>query len=940
MDSTAQTILSNVGQLVGKEFEKLRAVGGEIEELRDELATMHALLRMQTEAEDGAVDHFIREWMRQVRELTYDAEDCVDLYIFRIRSRPRDRFLVWSKRLVATLFPRHRLAGNIKALRARAVSISDRHARYGVGREALRRSPSMALMMAASSAARGMRSANHTGQIVGLEDQANALAEKVKACGMELKVFSIVGFGGLGKTTLAMEVCRRLEVDSYLQAQVSVSQMFNTGEDLKELLKRVLQQIFKREAGNEEGNKENDPLTGIDTMDADQIGSKLKALLNDKRFLIMIDDVWTVAAWDAIYSKFPNNKCGSRIIVTTRIETVAKECSDPSVEEYYIYRMQPLNPEYSRKLFLSRAFGTMDAPPHEQLEVTMDNILKKCAGLPLAIVSIASLLASYKYPERKDMWETICKSIGSQMESNPTLEGMGQILTLSYNHLPYHLKACMLYLSLFPEDYEINKNRLLYRWVAEGLVEEKRGLTLLEVAESYFDELVGRSMIIPASSWGYAGRIEVCRVHDMMLEVMVSKSLEANFVSLVGGHYDGMFYDRVRRLSIQGIEHERRHSMERMDMQHVRSLSMFELNGKNLFDRLREFTLLRVLDLESCQGLENKHVVVICQMYLLKFLSLKGTDISVMPNKVGELEHLQVLDVRDTNLHELPETVITLEKVERMDFSHRQNWMIWWILPKGLSKMKALREVARAQIDNVDVAREFGELGQLRRIFLFVNDNLHVDNKGDPKILREVALSLSKLYSLRFLGIGRLGTCDGKLDFLDRLPSPPRLLRYLFIDGEITKLPHWVSTLSHLTFFGGVWINLRGDHIFGTLCKLPSLQNIKLWRDCIRDSTLVLRSTHRLPVLRALSLCSTYCFSPQVIQFERGCMDKLEELSVTFYEDTGRIIVGIEHLKNLKEVQLTGKRNNSFLLIAQEKLRSESNGRPKANQFKVIVRYE
>ncbi|KAM0880836.1 hypothetical protein ACQ4PT_033309 [Festuca glaucescens] len=665
--------------------------------------------------------------------------------------------------------------------------------------------------------------------------------------------------------------------------------------------------------------------------------------MNDAiRFLIMIDDVWTVAAWDAIYSKFPNNKCGSRIIVTTRIETVAKECSDPSVEEYYIYRMQPLNPEYSRKLFLSRAFGTMDAPPHEQLEVTMDNILKKCAGLPLAIVSIASLLASYKYPERKDMWETICKSIGSQMESNPTLEGMGQILTLSYNHLPYHLKDCMLYLSLFPEDYEINKNRLLYRWVAEGLVEDKLGLTLLEVAKSYFDELVSRSMIIPASSWGYAGRIEVCRVHDMMLEVMVSKSLEANFVSLVGGHYDGMFYDRVRRLSIQqGIEHERRHSMERMDMQHVRSLSMFELNGKNLFDRLREFTLLRVLDLEGCQGLENKHVVVICQMYLLKFLSLKGTDISVMPNKVGELEHLQVLDVRDTNLHELPETVIRLEKVERMDFSHRQNWMIWWTLPKGLSKMKALREVARAEIDNVDVAREFGELGQLRRIFLFVNDNLHVDKKGDPKILREVALSLSKLYSLRFLGIGRLGTCDGKLDFLDRLPSPPRLLRYLFIDGEITKLPHWVSTLSHLTFFGGVWINLRGDHIFGTLCKLPSLQNIKLWRACIEDTTLVLRSIHRFPLLRALSLCSTYCSSPGVIQFERGCMDKLEELSVTFHLGTQRRIFGIEHLKNLKEVQLTGKRDNSSsLFLAQEKLRSESNRRPKANQFKVIVRYE
>jgi disease resistance protein RPM1 len=126
-----------------------------------------------------------------------------------------------------------------------------------------------------------------------MEDQENALAEKVKAGvyengaerDMKIKVFSIVGFGGLGKTTLAMEVCRQLEVVFYRQAQVLVSQMFNMGEDLKELLKRVRQQMFKREAGNEEGNKENDPLASIDMMDADQLGSKLKALLNNKRYI-------------------------------------------------------------------------------------------------------------------------------------------------------------------------------------------------------------------------------------------------------------------------------------------------------------------------------------------------------------------------------------------------------------------------------------------------------------------------------------------------------------------------------------------------------------------------------------------------------------------------------------------------------------------------------
>jgi disease resistance protein RPM1 len=290
MEGTAQTILSNVGQLMGKEFRKVRAVGGEVAELRNELATMHALLHMQTEADDGAVDHFIRECMKQVRELAYDAEDCVDLYIFRIRCQRKDGFLVWSKRLLGTLFPRHRLAGKIKALRARAVSISERHARYGISREALRRSPSLAPVMTAASSARALRPANHTDQIVGLEDQANTLAEMVKVAahdnGEELKVFSIVGFGGLGKTTLAMEVCRQLEVEFDRQAQVSVSQMFDVGKDLKELLKRVLRQIAQKKESNDVRIQEEDPLRGIDTLDADQLASMLHDLLHDKRYII------------------------------------------------------------------------------------------------------------------------------------------------------------------------------------------------------------------------------------------------------------------------------------------------------------------------------------------------------------------------------------------------------------------------------------------------------------------------------------------------------------------------------------------------------------------------------------------------------------------------------------------------------------------------------
>uniref|UniRef100_A0ACD5ZIP9 Uncharacterized protein n=1 Tax=Avena sativa TaxID=4498 RepID=A0ACD5ZIP9_AVESA len=654
MEGAAQTLVSTVGQLVGKEFQQLRGVGRKVAALRDELATMNAILRMQSEADDGSVDHFVREWMKQVRELAYDGEDCVDLYLFRMRVRSSDGLVRRFKRLFETLFRRRHLAGEIQEMRDRAVAISDRHARYGVSRDALRRTPSLTPEPAVRASARTFhRQANESYQVVGMEEQADTLIQRVKAgidgngdSDKKLKVFSIVGFGGLGKTTLAIEFCRRLETEFQRQANVSVSQTFEGSNDLQSLLKRILQQIVKAKSDNDKGIKEELTVGTIDTMDLQQLEETLKDTLKDKRYLIVIDDVWAIAAWDLIRSKLPDDNCGSRIMVTTRIETVAKACSDASESGYYIHPIKPLNPQDSEKLFASRAFGSVDAPCPEDLKIQMDEILKKCGGLPLAIVSLGSLLASYNSSGNKHMWERISRSIGSQMESNPTLEGMRQILALSYNHLPYHLKICMMYLSNFPEDYVIDKDRLLNRWIAEGLVPQMRGLTLLEVAEGFFEELMSRSMIDRATDMFnyYDGRVESCRVHDMMLEVMVSKSLEANFIiSLIGGQYEGMSYDidRVRRLSIHGVEEDtptkktaavrgsKRSGTDDMNVQHVRSLSMFELPGHKLLDRLGEFELVRVLDMEGC-AVEDKHLGSICRMYLLRFLSLKSTDITEM----------------------------------------------------------------------------------------------------------------------------------------------------------------------------------------------------------------------------------------------------------------------------------------------------------------------
>ncbi|KAJ1256148.1 hypothetical protein BS78_K079200 [Paspalum vaginatum] len=483
-----------------------------------------------------------------------------------------------------------------------------------------------------------------------------------------------------------MEVCRRLEAEFPFQAMVSVSQAFEPSKDLKALLHHVLEQIVQPKTKNERGIKEETELGDLSALGDDKLATKLEELLKHKRYLIVVDDVWTIQAFEAIQSKLPDNSCRSRIVVTTRIETVAKACSAASVSgHYYIHHMKPLDMEDSKRLFLSRAFGFVKASYPKELEDVMGNILKDCGGLPLAIVSIASILAGYRSSGSKDKWETVHRSIGFQMESNPTLEGMKHIITLSYNHLPHELKACMMYLSIFPEDYDIDKSRLLCRWIAEGLVPEKRGLTPMEVAESYLEELVSRNMIELRHGFSYYWKVESCRVHDMLLEVMVSRSLECNFVSLLGGQFAAMSYGRIRRLSVQGDgvrrpknEEEQRNKKSTgsgfvgMDVEHVRSLNIFHQAGKRILDHLDNFTLLRVLDLEDCKGLTNYHMRSICKLYLLRFLSLKGTDISQVPPHVEKLEHLQTLDVRDTPVKGLPETVNKLYKLERLQ-SYAQN---------------------------------------------------------------------------------------------------------------------------------------------------------------------------------------------------------------------------------------------------------------------------
>ncbi|KAL7249324.1 hypothetical protein ACSBR1_011473 [Camellia fascicularis] len=180
----------------------------------------------------------------------------------------------------------------------------------------------------------------------------------------------------------------------------------------------------------------------------------------------------------------------SRVVLTTRNADLASFAST----EYHgnVYNLQPLTPEESWTLFCRKTF--MENSYLSHLEGLSKAILNRCEGLPLAIVAISGLLST-KDKSSVDEWDKIYSSLGAELQGNDKLLSMKKILSLSYIDLPYYLKFCFPYLSVFPEDCFIDHWRLIRLWVAEGFVESKAGMTIEEVAEGYLNELINRSLV-------------------------------------------------------------------------------------------------------------------------------------------------------------------------------------------------------------------------------------------------------------------------------------------------------------------------------------------------------------------------------------------------------------------------------------------------------------
>ncbi|CAM0947549.1 unnamed protein product [Alopecurus aequalis] len=491
-------------------------------------------------------------------------------------------------------------------------------------------------------------------------DRREAKDKVLQLVGQAGEVITICGMGGLGKTTLVTSLYQKELSERFeRRAWLTVSRYQNLLEFLGDLL-RQLQEAEKSDGGELQSDKVK-KTQKVETPQ-EQVDALAKILLEQK-CLIVLDDLSSTAEWKSTMQRLPGSRNPSnRIIVTTRELNVARCCS----EEESIYSLELLNEEDAQRLFNSKVFK--DIKEREMyshlpgLNEQANLVLKKCDGLPLAISTIGSFLATKAKTAIE--WRTLNKHINAELEMNPELGMIKIVLVSSYDGLPYHLKSCFLYLAIFPEDHHIRWARLVRRWIAEGYSRRIRDKTAVETGNSYITELINRSMVRPSKEDGTArGKIGFLDVHDLIRDIGISKATEENLVFTLEEGCDLNTQGKIRHLAVSSSWKRDKDAFESvLDLSHLRSLTVFgRMKAFFISDKMR---LLRVLDLEDTKGLKEKHLHQIGKLVHLNYLSLRGCGKNLrLPNSLGNLRHLQTLDARGIRMVKLPRPITKLAKL-------------------------------------------------------------------------------------------------------------------------------------------------------------------------------------------------------------------------------------------------------------------------------------
>ncbi|XP_071717778.1 putative disease resistance RPP13-like protein 1 [Rutidosis leptorrhynchoides] len=696
-------------------------------------------------------------------------------------------------------------------------------------------------------------------KVFGREADKEALLEKLlgdETRNQNVCVVSIVGLGGIGKTTLAKLLYNDEKVMDHfeLRAWVCVSDEF----DLFKISKVIYQAV-----------------TGEDKTFAslDLLQVALKEKLAMKRFLIVLDDVWNEDhnVWDTLERPLVGAP-GSKVILTTRKTTVASVMN--SVQPHIL---KVLSDEDTMSLFAKYALDEPNFEKHPSLIEIAQSIIEKCNGLPLALIALGRVLKSKGNDEYE--WAKLLKSEIWRSEDRSDIL---PALKLSYYDLPSPLKQLFAYCCFFPKDYVFNKNELVLLWMAEGFLNHPKGnMSMESLGCQYFEELESRSFFqqLTDSESKYT-------MHDLMNDLAISVAGE--FFYLLDDKMDvngrNEAFEKFRHFSFLGHRHDEFNKLKELHRsRHLRTFlplsvgwTPFVTLDDVLLELLPQLRLLRVLSLnrysitnvpQSIGGLKH-----------LRYLNFSSTNIRQVPEEVGELYNLQSLLVCDCmELFRLPINFSKLINLRHLDMS---NTPMLRKTPLGLGGLTSLQTLSKVNIEGVNGFK----LSDLKGL-LNLEGKLSItglDKVMDPK--QAMDANLKGKDGLVSLDMEWSGIFDDSRNLMieyevfQSLRPPIELNKLNILHYGGIKCPSWFADLSfnkltELKLEG--FINCTSFHNISipSLVSLGVLNmvSLKIWSNSEGDNA---KKSSSFPRLRNMYI--DYC--PKLVEVSIGLLPSLEVL--------------------------------------------------------------
>ncbi|OMO88463.1 Disease resistance protein [Corchorus capsularis] len=936
--SGVSSAVTRIGEQLIQEAKYIRGVKDQVERLHRELQWMQSFL-LDADTRRSA-DERIHLWISQVKNLASDAEDVIDTYALKRNGGNLSRYACIfreGRRL-------HNVRSEIEGIITKVSDLTRQLQTYGV--------------KGLSNGAEGSSSsADHQRRrpfphiiednIVGLDDDIKKLVSVLvdddddKISDSNCKVVSICGMGGLGKTTLAKMLYHHSQVRNHFDhlAWIFVSQQFQRRKLWEDILSSF--QIMEKE-----DKKKRD----------EELAEKLYNFLKEKKCLVILDDIWSTEAWDSIKVAFPLRETTStKLLLTSR----SKEVVSHADRRGHMHELQLLNDEQSWELLFQKiAFlDQRDYSAHgydPRMEELGKRMVKHCAGLPLAIIVLGGILC-----KRKSLhdWQIVCENVKSYLRKGKD-QGIVDVFKPSYDDLPTYIRPCFLYLSHFPEDYEIQTDRLIKLWIAEGLIsikhDEDGGETLEDVGECYLIELVERYMI-QSEKRDVIGRIKTCRIHDVIRDGCLLKAKQENFFHIID-HSDA--YPLVNNYSsaltidhkISRVAAHQHLLVQCIKNPHLRSLLFFpKFFPDEMFERylpqlkveyddevscniiilpiimlvmlfvilpaingtwthiLNNFKLLRVLDFEGEDNFGGcKLSDDLGNLIHLRFLSLRNFSFlsSKLPSCLGNLKCLQTLDLR---LHYIDYRTAEYSKVHVPNVIWKLRQLRHLYLPEyprrkprlRLNTLVHLQTLVNFNMKNCYVA-DLLRLINLRELEIVWISGAYL--AFEKHLIKNPQIITSKhLRCLSFQSNCGFGFMDPTylIHFFANCASICELRLSWVIMSKLPQHHHFPLDMAYVSLKG---IQLEVDPM-PTLEKLPNLRILSLDGNAFTGKKMVC-SARGFPKLDSLSLKGLHNLEEWKV--DEGAMLDLRHLEISYCGELKKLPDGLKFIATLQQLKIVG----------------------------------